>query len=100
MRTDSTETRFFLRDFAYPINNPLHFVHRAAFLRSSAPPTENYHARVIYPYESTMEGELSVEAAEVLTVLKNLGNGWVFARQREQTGMVPENYIQRVFKKE
>lgn len=47
-----------------------------------------------------MEGELSVEAAEVLLVLKNLGNGWVFARQRSQTGLVPENYIQRIFKKD
>jgi len=68
-------------------------------MAASIPPTENYEAKVIYPYEAAMDGEMSIETADVLLVLKNLGNGWVCARRRSQTGLVPENYIQRIFHK-
>lgn len=93
------DQRMFSRDFAYPVSSPLHFGHRTKAIRASIPPLENYEARVVYPYDAAIDGELSVDANEVLLVLKNLGNGWVCARRRSQTGLVPENYIQRIFQR-
>lgn len=96
---NALDQRLFSRDFAYPVSNPLHFGHRTKAVRASIPPLENYEARVVYPYDAAIDGELSVEANDVLLVLKNLGNGWVCARRRLQTGLVPENYIQRIFQR-
>lgn len=81
------------------MNNPLHFGHRAEAIAANIPPVENYEAKVMYPYQAVLEGELTVDADDVLLILKNLGNGWVCARRQSQTGLVPENYIQRVFPK-
>lgn len=90
-----------VRDFAYPIHNSLHWGHRARATSTLLHhlTTTNYQARVIYPYEAVLEGEISVEKDDVIEVLRNLGNGWVHARRGIQCGLVPENYIQRVFKK-
>lgn len=88
--------KILIRDYAYPPQNPLHFGHLPP---KSTAATENYPAKVIYSFESSMAGEMSVELGDILTVMKNLGNGWVSARRKDgemESGLVPENYVQRI----
>ncbi len=87
----------FVRDFAYPIYNPLHFGHYQNLVLLNTP-SENYAAKALYGYNASIDGELSLEEEEVLQVLKNLGNGWVTARKlsTNSVGIIPENYIQRL----
>lgn len=91
---DKNTVQIFSRDFAYPVHNPMHFGH-LPLLNTLA--NENYKAKVIYKFDTTMDGEMSIDVDEVVTILKNLGNGWLTAKKgNTEVGLIPENYVQRI----
>jgi hypothetical protein len=91
---DKNSSEIVTRDFAYPIHNPMHFGH-LPLLKTLA--NENYKAKVIYKFDTTMEGEMSIDVDEIVTILKNLGNGWLTAKKGNlEVGLIPENYVQRI----
>lgn len=76
---------------------------------SSSSTGVSYRARALYDFQALMQGELSFKENEILLVLANLGNGWLTARRisetpttsenmdnNDNTGLVPENYIERI----
>eukprot|EP01137_Pigoraptor_chileana_P019250 Opistho-2@80013 len=52
--------------------------------------------RVLYDFSSANEGEMTVYAGEVLAVVERDGSGWVRTMRGEETGYVPETYIEFV----
>lgn len=90
------EKRMHVRDFAYHPSNPLHFGRKNSPASPGSPSLEQYSAKVLYDYETSMEGELGVKSGDLIQVISDLRNGWVIAKRSDDIGMVPENYIQRI----
>lgn len=91
------QTTVTIRDFAYPAFNPIHFGHYGT--NTTEKDSDGYQAKAVFKYDGLIEGEMSIEEGELLQVLKSLGNGWVCATKldsKDATGLVPENYIQRI----
>jgi hypothetical protein len=113
------------RDFYYPVFDCRHWGrsnlttssdggsgHGRNSSRSDSGTNLSYRARALYDFQALMQGELSFAENDILIVLANLGNGWLTARRDESsstttthannlftddsTGLIPENYIERV----
>ena len=54
-------------------------------------------AIVLYDFESANEDELSVRKDEKIFIQARFeSEGWLIAKKREGTGLVPESYIQLI----
>lgn len=52
-------------------------------------------AKVLFKYDATSAGELSVKPSDVLTVVEpDDGSGWVVARVGRDEGLVPASYVE------
>lgn len=96
------------RDFYYPVFDARHWG-RSDCAKPAADATINvsYRARALYDFQALMQGELSFQENEMLQVFANLGNGWLTAKKidgrggsesagSDHTGLIPENYIERL----
>ena len=67
---------------------------------AAAPATANsggagQKAKVLFKYDATSAGELSVKPADVLTVVEpDDGSGWIVARVGRDEGLVPASYVE------
>jgi myosin-1 len=57
--------------------------------QSSAP-----QYKAIYPFQSQQEGEIAIEAGDILEIIEKDENGWWLARKNGVEGWVPSNYLE------
>lgn len=117
--TNRPDQEIVVRDFCYSVYDPRHWgrtlpgqLHRLAGNQGV------YRARARFDFDAAADGELDLRENDTLLILANLGNGWLSARkhpapaseapgaggdvaapsprEKNTTGLVPENYVQRV----
>ncbi|KAF7729256.1 HOG (high osmolarity glycerol) pathway protein [Apophysomyces ossiformis] len=90
-----------IRDFAYPITSPQHFGQSPTLSSSSAislscSEFNGQQARVLYDFEPETEYELALKAGDVIWVQYRQCPGWLIADICNETGLIPESYVELI----
>ncbi len=89
-----------IKDFGYQSDRPEHIGTYPKLVESedemeydSAPNTKQ--AVALYDFEAENPSELSFKEGDLLTIKNQPYDGWFMAELRGESGLIPENYIQR-----
>ncbi|KAG1139341.1 hypothetical protein G6F37_011926 [Rhizopus arrhizus] len=89
-----------VRDFAYPKDSPLHFgnplPHNQSTISLSSPDFTGRDARALFDFVPETEYEIELKAGQLIWVQYRQCPGWLIADVEDQTGLVPESYVEFV----
>ncbi|CAO3666313.1 unnamed protein product [Rhizopus stolonifer] len=87
-----------IRDFAYPKDSPLHFGQSLPTNQSnislSSPDFTGRDARAMFDFVPETENEIEMKAGQLIWVQYRQCPGWLIADVEDQTGLVPESYVE------
>ncbi|KAL0080892.1 hypothetical protein J3Q64DRAFT_1701417 [Phycomyces blakesleeanus] len=93
-----------IRDFAYPATSSLHHgklfesnkrsSHRLSEISLSSSEFTGRQARVLYDFYPETEYEIAMKAGQLVWVQYRQCHGWLIADVNEDTGLIPESYVE------
>ncbi|KAG1321517.1 hypothetical protein G6F62_010781 [Rhizopus arrhizus] len=87
-----------IRDFAYPKDSPLHFgnplPNNQSMISLSSPDFNGRDARALFDFIPETEYEIGFKAGQLIWVQYRECPGWLIADVQDQTGLVPESYVE------
>ncbi|CEG64112.1 hypothetical protein RMATCC62417_01147 [Rhizopus microsporus] len=89
-----------IRDFAYPKDSPLHFgnplPNNQSTISLSSPDFTGRDARALFDFIPETEYEIELKAGQIIWVQYRQCPGWLIADVHDQTGLVPESYVELI----
>ncbi|KAI9264441.1 hypothetical protein BY458DRAFT_458239 [Sporodiniella umbellata] len=89
-----------IRDFAYAKDSPLHFGNPLPDIQStlslSSPDFNGRDARALFDFVPEAEYEVGLKAGQTIWVQYRECPGWLIADVQDQTGLVPESYVELI----
>ncbi|KAI8333163.1 hypothetical protein BC941DRAFT_435258 [Chlamydoabsidia padenii] len=99
--TAENKTTVWIRDFGYPDSSPLHY--------GKQPPNDNVsnislsserfngrHAKALFDFIPETKDEVAMKCGQVIWIQDRQCPGWLIADVDDETGLVPESYIEFV----
>ncbi|KAI7906846.1 uncharacterized protein BX663DRAFT_493988 [Cokeromyces recurvatus] len=89
-----------IRDFAYPIDSPLHFGRNSVLKNNqstislSSPDFTGRDARALFDFKPETEYEVELKAGQSIWVQYRQCPGWLIADVQDETGLIPESYVE------
>ncbi|RUS21976.1 SH3 domain-containing protein [Jimgerdemannia flammicorona] len=104
-RSSATSRTIYIRDFAHPNTSPLHYglppspstptsSQRSSRALSEASDFTGRQARALYDFDAENPSECSFREGELIWVQYRQCPGWLVADVGDETGLVPENYVE------
>ncbi|ORY95468.1 hypothetical protein BCR43DRAFT_493051 [Syncephalastrum racemosum] len=98
---ETEEGQVVIRDFAYPITSPLHHGRaeesrssRSSQVSLSSSEFTGRHGRALYDFSPETEYEIGMKAGQLVWVQYRQCPGWLVADVEDETGLIPESYIE------
>lgn len=87
-----------IRDFAYPVDSPLHYGKtlkpQYSFVSLSSPDFNGREARALFDFTPETEYELPLKTGQTIWVQYRQCPGWLIADVQDDTGLIPESYVE------
>lgn len=91
-------TTVMIRDFAYPMDSPLHYGKtlkpQYSSVSLSSPDFNGREARALFDFTPETEYELSLKTGQTIWVQYRQCPGWLIADVQDETGLIPESYVE------
>ncbi|KAI8374068.1 hypothetical protein EDC96DRAFT_498419 [Choanephora cucurbitarum] len=99
-----TMSSVLVRDFAYPVDSPLHYGQPAtpslennhSTISLSSPDFTGRDARALFDFKPETEYEIALKAGQSIWVQYRQCPGWLVADVQDETGLIPESYVEFV----
>ncbi|KAI9279848.1 hypothetical protein BY458DRAFT_13526 [Sporodiniella umbellata] len=90
-----SEQAIIVRDFAYPKDSgPYSGQYQDSSVSLSSPDFNGREARALFDFVPETEYEIGLKAGQAIWVQYRQCPGWLIADVKDQTGLVPESYIE------
>ncbi|KAI8076863.1 uncharacterized protein BX664DRAFT_344126 [Halteromyces radiatus] len=97
---ESTIPMIYIRDFAYPVSSPLHNglndkrMTNGSQISLSSSRFNGCQAKALYDFIPETEYEIAMKSGQVIWIQYRQCTGWLIADVGDETGLVPESYIE------